>query len=132
MKIRKFDGYMIDCCEDCCRIHFYEDDLWVYHYDQKEMIKLRDWFQLTLRKALEWTYEDDGNWVSKYISCYVKCPLCKSIHAALDMRLYHVKELGDAFMDQTIQFLTDTNKLTIYHLDTKTGVEPVYGPEEEI
>ena len=131
MKIRKFDGYMVEC-EDCCQIHAYDSDLKVRNSKTSEFIALDDWYDLPLQEALEYTLEDNGNWVSRVLPCYVFCPLCEDIYEVVKKRLYHVSELKKESLPVPVGDLVKDNKLPIYNLDHDSESSSVYGPEEEI
>ena len=137
MRIRKLDGYSIEC-ENCCDIHFYEDETWISNdkYDEGlKLISYSDWLDLPLERAIELGGEDNGNWYSLMYNVWVVCPNCGQWHKVWYDRLYHVlAQSSDKWARIPLKDLIKDNKVTLVkHIDYEDmGTKCVYGAETEV
>ena len=119
-------------CENCCQIHFYDSDLKVKHQKTGEYIGLDDWYGLPLREAEEYTIDDNGNWISLTLPCYIFCLVCGELYEVVNKRLSHVLQINQKWLGTPVEDLVKAKELVIFNRENGFQSELIYGPEEEV
>lgn len=136
MKIRRPDGYIIDC--DCgCRLHFYDGEIFVCkHITNKDfpLIPLEEWYDLPFNEALEYTQLYKNSPIIKSISCYIRCPECETHWRVWNNVIFTTKYFNEEDSSKPVNTLIKEGQIVIsskQDMDAM-GVKLVHGSEEEI